>query len=188
LWQRPGATALVLFPRDGQSRDALVEEVRSRTADGENLFFTYGPELRRALRDSIDRFFVPLYAIAALALTLGAIAVASLLIGAVVERRRDFSLLRVTGASGGNLAAIVMIDGWLVVIAACSYGLALGVACSFPLVDLLNDAYGWSLDRAYDPWQLAALGAGAFLLATLAALYPAWSARRSLPVDVFAPQ
>jgi ABC-type lipoprotein release transport system permease subunit len=68
-------------------------------------------------------------------------------------------------------------------------GLALGVACAYPLTRVvMTDALGWSLSVALDPLKLAAL-LGAVLLASLsAALYPAWLSRRAITREALAPE
>jgi putative ABC transport system permease protein len=186
LWPRDGASALVIWT-EGPG-ESVLEEIRRRVGERQSLFFTHGETLRRAVERSIREFTALLYVMAGLALVLGLIAVTNMLIGLVVEQRRDLALLRAAGATPRDLVALVIADGMLVSVGGALLGMGLGFALSDPMAQILEQALGWTIELVVSPLDLApllALTCGAVLVA---AAYPAWTARRTLPTEVFAPE
>jgi putative ABC transport system permease protein len=186
LWERSGSSSLLVWTDPGRER--VVEEMRRRVAGLQDIFLTDTEALGRLMRADVDRFKGLLYLVTNLALLLGGICIANLLISAVAERRRELALFRASGATPGHLVAVILADGFLLSTIAAVAGLALGYACSFPLSDVLAEQYGYSLHHAVNLPDVALLAAGTGLSALLAGLYPALSARRTLPSDVFAPE
>jgi len=120
---------------------------------------------------------------------LGGVAILNLLLGSVAQRRRELALLRSTGATRGQVAALVMVDG---VIAGCiggTAGIALGIACAYPLTTrVVADALGWSLGFSIAYGKLALLLGAVALASLVAGLYPAWLARGVLTREALAPE
>ena len=186
LWHRDGSTSLTLWT-EGE-RDTVLKRIRGRVGDRQPLFFAYGAQLRSLALSAADRLRGLLRLISALALLLSGLATSTLLASSVVERSRELALLRVAGALPRDLVSLVVADGLLLAVLASSLGLVLGLACSFPLADVLRAAYSWSLGYAVDARELALLLAGAVLLMVIAAGYPALKARSTLTTDVFSPE
>jgi putative ABC transport system permease protein len=187
LWTRPGARNVVIWVREPPA--AVVRQIEERLDDHQALYFAYGDELERYASGILARFTRILDVVAMLTAALGGVAVLNLLLGSIAERRRDLALLRSTGATRRQVAALVLLDGLLAGLLGGLAGLALGVSCAYPLTRVvMTDALGWSLSVALDPIKLAAL-LGAVLLASLsAALYPAWLSRRAITREALAPE
>ena len=187
LWQRPGARNVVIWT-DLPPRD-VVRQIEERTGEQQELFFTYGPELQRYATRLLSRFTRILDLLAMLTAALGGVAILNLLLGSVAERRRELALLRSTGATRGQVAALVMIDG---VIAGCiggAAGVALGILCAYPLTTgVVADALGWSLGFSIAYGKLALLLGAVVLASCVAATYPAWLARGVLTREALAPE
>jgi putative ABC transport system permease protein len=187
LWTRPGARNVVVWV-DG-SPAAVVRAIEERAGERQPLFFTYGDELERYASGLLARFTRILDVVAMLTASLGGVAVLNLLLGAVAERRRDLALLRSTGATRGQVASLVLVDGVLVGILGGVAGVALGVLCAYPLARVvLAEALGWSLDVALDPAKLGVLLAAVALASLSAAIYPAWLARNAITREALAPE
>jgi putative ABC transport system permease protein len=100
------------------------------------------------------------------AMTLG-LSVAGLIVtlaGIVLERRREFAMLRSIGASRGLVVAVVRLEAATLCVAACVLGTAAGIAVAFGLAEATLEV----------PVARIALALSVCILATaLAATYPA---------------
>lgn len=119
---------------------------------------------------------------AALALVVGAIAVANTMLMAAFERRSDFAVLMAIGWPRRLVGALVLQEGLVVSLAGALLGVGLGIAAGSALVRLssagsLVSPYvsAWTIARAV----LVALGTG-----LVGSLYPAWWITRLRPADV----
>lgn len=187
LWQRPGARNLVIWT-DGDPAP-VVRRIEERVGSRQSLFFAYGADLERFATRLLGRFTRILDLVAGLTSVLGGLAVLNLLLGALAERRRELGLLRSTGATRGQIGALVLLDGLLAGVIGGAAGLLLGVVCAYPLAtSVVSQALGWSLDFSLRAAHLALLLAGVALASLVAAVYPAWLARRVLTREVLAPE
>jgi putative ABC transport system permease protein len=187
LWHREGARNLVVWTQG--PAEPVMQAIRHRIGDQQTLFFVHGEALLRYVSQLLGRFAVLLDVVAGLTALLGGFAVLNLLLGAVMERRREFALLRSAGATSGQITGLVMADGLLAGLLGGLSGMALGLACAWPMVHrVLPEAYGWTLNFSPDPSHLAMLVLGVSAASVLAGLYPALEALRVVPREIFAPE
>jgi putative ABC transport system permease protein len=94
----------------------------------------------------------------------------------VLARRKEFGLLSHLGLTRGQVLAVVAAEGAVWTAAGALLGLALGIAVSVVLVDVVNpQSFHWTMDLLL-PWgRLAGLCAAVMLAGTLTA----WLAARS---------
>lgn len=185
-WPREGSYLLAVWP-DG-APEIAIEAARRSARGGQDLYFIHGQSLDRYASSVMRRFTSLLGLVALLTAILGGIAVMNLLMGSVAVRRRELALLRTAGATNGQLAAMILLDGGFVALLGAAAGVPLGALCAYPMVkDVLREAFGWSVVYVVDPWQMVWILAGVVAAATLASLYPALQATRIVPRDIFAP-
>jgi putative ABC transport system permease protein len=186
LWDRPGSRDLVIWTQGPP--DSVVRAIEERTS-GADLAFAFGDDLMRFASRLIARFDRILDLMAAMTASLGGIAVLNLLLGAVGERRRELALLRSTGATRTQVSLLILVDGVLAGLLGGIAGVALGVACAWPLVTrVIPDALGWWLGFHVDAGRLALILCAVVFASLLAGLYPAALARRVASREVFAPE
>jgi ABC-type antimicrobial peptide transport system permease subunit len=114
---------------------------------------------------------------AATALTLAALGTYGVLSYAVTQRRREFGIRLAVGAQRSDVLQLVLASGLRLV----ALGVALGLAGSFALADVLNSLlFGVS---AQDPTVFAGIALLLFAVTTVACLLPAFRATRVNPVD-----
>jgi predicted permease len=113
---------------------------------------------------------------AALALLLGAIGIYGVLAYAVTRRTREFGIRMALGAGWRELAALVLREGFLMVVLGLGFGLAAAAAATRLIHGLL-----FRVDPA-DPATLLAVAALVCLAALLASVGPLWRAYRTDPV------
>jgi putative ABC transport system permease protein len=110
---------------------------------------------------------------------------ANSLLALVLDRRREFGLLRFLGAAPAQIRRMVLIEAAFLGLLADLLGLALGFVLSLLLIYVVNkQSFGWTI-QFHPPVSLLAGALSLIWLATAAAgLYPARVASRLNPIEV----
>jgi putative ABC transport system permease protein len=143
----------------------------------------------RTLREEaiaiFDRTFAITYALEAVAVFVAIMGVAGALLALVIDRRREFGLLRFLGGATGQLRRVILFEAGLLGLLANVAGLILGVLLSLLLIFVINkQSFGWTIQFH---WPVAVLlGALSVVYAAtlIAAVYPARMASRLNPIEV----
>jgi len=181
-WPRTGASSLLFFTAGDPA--PVIAAVRRATADAAGLFFTDQAALLEQARAFAGNFDALLFGVGSLALCLGGVAIANLLLGIAAARRRELVLLRTAGAAPNQLAALVLADAALLACGSIAIGGVLGALVASPLLEIMADEFGLILDTHFD-WARLALLAALVLAAVLAsAAYPAALVRRIAALEI----
>ena len=178
----PSNVAVYLLPGVApQSARAGIEQAVA----GRSVLIADNRSLREQAIRVFDRTFLVTYALEVVSVLVAVIGIAGALLALVMDRRREFGLLRFLGASAGQIRKWILVEAGLIGLLASLAGLLLGVALSLILIYVVNkQSFGWTIQFH---WPIAVL-AGSLLvvyLATLAAgLYPARIAVRLNPIEV----
>jgi putative ABC transport system permease protein len=113
----------------------------------------------------------------AVALLVGAIGVANIMIISVLERRSEIGLRRALGATKGNIRAQFLAEAIALAVAGGAAGIALGAAATA----VYASAKGWAIVIPVAAWA-GGLGA-ALVIGALAGLLPAIKAARMSPTQ-----
>jgi putative ABC transport system permease protein len=180
----PAASNLAIYVAPNARLDDVRSEIESVAARHRVLMFTNRDLRGEALR-IFDRTFAVTYALEAIAVLIAVMGVAGALLALVIDRRREFGLLRFLGATSRQIRKLIVIEASLIGLIANFAGLALGFALSLILIYVINkQSFGWTI-RFH--WPVAVLlGALTVVYASivLAGLYPARIAVRLNPVEV----
>lgn len=130
--------------------------------------------MRANAAGTLDALFLGLGAVA---LLVGAIGIANVMVIAVLERRTEIGLRRAMGAARIHVAGQFLAESLALAAMGAIGGLAVGVAVTVGVAQ----AHGWVVQL---PAQAPLLGAvAAFVVGALAGLYPAVRAARLSPTD-----
>lgn len=179
MWEAPRISRELAFGLDGAFR------VSDWTQVHRNLF--------AALRTEKRMMSIILFLIVAVA----AFNIVSTLVMVVTDKAADIAVLRTLGASPGRIMAIFMVQGTSIGLVGALLGVVGGVALGMnvePIVGAIESAFGVQF---LDPGiyyiselpsdvrlgDVLRVGGGAFLMAVLATLYPAWRAARTDPAE-----
>jgi putative ABC transport system permease protein len=100
------------------------------------------------------------------------------LFNALEQRRYDIAVMRLLGASRTRVAALLLLEAWLLALVAGLLGLAFGLAAVNVVARWLSEARGFMLSAAEAGPALGMVLVVALAVATLAAALPAWRASR----------
>jgi lipoprotein-releasing system permease protein len=147
----------------------------------------------RAIQTTKSMMFIILLMIVAVA----AFNIVSTLVMIVKEKQSDIAILRTIGVGPKNVLAMFIVQGVLIGIAGTVIGAGLGVLLSHNIQSIISgiehvfgvqfmdaSVYYMSELPAYVEWpDVIRICVVAFLLCTLATIYPAWRASRTAPAE-----
>lgn len=178
------ATNLAIYVR----KDADATEVRHVL---EQQLMEYGVIVvpNRALRQNavtvFDRTFAITYALEGVAIAVAMLGAANSLLAMVLDRRREFGMLRYLGAAPTQIRRMILLEAGFLGVAANMLGLVLGFVLSLVLIYVINkQSFGWTI-QFHPPLALLA-GASTLVLAAtvIAGIFPARAAARLNPIEV----
>lgn len=142
-------------------------------------------EIRRQGMRVFDQTFAITYALEAISILVAVGGIAGSLVSIVIDRRREFGVLRFLGATGRQIRRLILVEAGLIGILASAIGLALGVVLSLVLVFVINkQSFGWTIQFHWPVAVLAWSMAIVYGATVLAGLYPARLAVRMNPIEV----
>ena len=156
-----------------------------RAVSGRGVEVTPTRTIRSEAIRIFDRTFAITYALEAIAIFVAILGMAEALLNLVYDRRSELALLRMHGASLGQVRRLVLVQAGLLGVLASLMGLALGAASSQVLLRVIHkQSFGWSLPLHW-PWEfLAAVLVAIVVASVVAGLYPARIGARLVPVEV----
>jgi putative ABC transport system permease protein len=176
----PDDMAIFLPPgSDGEAaRESMLEAVRGSFL----VEALVNRELRGAVLSAFERTFAITTAMYLVAAVVAVVAVATVLMTLVSERRRELATVRAVGGSRRQLVAMVVAEAGLLGVAAAAAGSVAGLVVGVILVKVVNlQSFGWSLELVL-PWgSLVQMAAWVVAACLLAGLPPAFVASRVQP-------
>jgi putative ABC transport system permease protein len=141
--------------------------------------------LRRGAIATFDRTFRITYALEAVAVIVAVMGIAGALLAMVIDRRREFALLRFLGTSKQQVKRIILCEAGLLGLLANFFGVVLGTALSLILVFVINkQSFGWTIQFHWPIAELLIVLTGVYVATVLAGIYPARTALRMNPIEI----
>jgi putative ABC transport system permease protein len=180
----PAPSNLAVYLVPGASLETVREAIERLAANHDVLIFS-NREIRREGVRIFDQTFAITYALEAVAVTVAMMGIAGALMSIVIDRRREFGLLRILGATSAQVRKLILVEAGLIGILANIAGLALGVALSLVLIFVINkQSFGWTIQFHWPVAVLVAALSIVYAATVLAGLYPARIAQRLNPIEV----
>jgi len=165
LWLAPGTEL------------ATVQQAIAALAGDTAVEFAAAGEIRAVSLRIFDRSFAVTYWLQAVAIAIGLFGIAASFSAQVLSRRKEFGLLVHLGLTRRQIVTVVAAEGAVWTAAGTLLGLALGLAVSVVLVEVVNpQSFHWTMDLALPATRLALLCAAVIVAGTLTA----WIAARAL--------
>lgn len=182
-WQDETFSTLGVFLQPGADPEQAMAAIRAALAAlDQPLELRSSSDIRAESLAIFDRTFAITQVLRLLAIGVAFVGVFSALMALQLERSREQAVLRATGTTPAQLAALTLLQTGLMGLYAGLLSLPLGWLMSKVLIEVINRrAFGWSIETLLP----AAAAPEALLLALsaalLAGLYPAWRMRRVQP-------
>lgn len=152
---------------------------------GRRIFVLSNRTLRTEAIRVFDRTFAITYALEAVAVIVAIMGIAGALLALVIDRRREFGVLRFLGGAAGQIRRLILFEAGLLGLLANVAGLVLGVLLSLLLIYVINkQSFGWTIQFHWPAAVLIGALSVIYAATVLAALYPARVATRLNPIEV----
>jgi putative ABC transport system permease protein len=184
LWRDAQISSAALFVVPGTDLDVAAAAAVAAGGPTQSLLVSPSAELRRTSLRVFDRTFTITGVLRSLAVLIAFVGIFSALMALLLERSREFALLRATGLTGVELAKLLTLQTGLMGLAAGVMAIPTGLLMAAVLVGVIQQrAFGWSMQFSVPAETLfqAILIAGTAAL--LAVCYPAWRLARREPAQ-----
>lgn len=142
-------------------------------------------EIRRQAMQVFDQTFAITYAVEAISIVVAIGGITGALISIVMDRRREFGVLRFLGGTSAQIRKLILVEAGLIGILSNILGLALGYVLSLVLIYVINkQSFGWTIRFHWPVAVLLASLSVVYVATVLAGLYPARLAVRLDPMQV----
>lgn len=175
---------LVVSPSGGNS--AELESIRKQLQDflGEDYSVVYPASQGQRMTQMLSNYQIGLNFLSGMALFVGAFLIYNAFSMSVVERTREFGMLRTIGMTRSQIVRQVLSEALILGVFGSLLGLALGLAMARGLSQLMAIMLRVDLAGAEAPRELVATAVTVgILVAVLAALLPALQAGRISPLE-----
>lgn len=142
-----------------------------------------GADMRRGVEQAIAGVTSGIWSVIFISFLTGGFGIATTLAMNIIEQARDFSLIRIVGASRGQMLLTVLAQAWLIGIIGIFYGMIGGITTVVIIVLCSEALMGYQPDFRWDYMLMILSILGTFLIVTLAAFFPAWKASKINPVE-----
>jgi len=180
----PAESNLAVYVRPSVDSAALRREI-DRIIAGRRVLVFRNSSLRRAAIATFDRTFRITYALEAVAVGVAVMGIAGALLAMIIDRQREFALLRFLGASRPQVRKIILCEAGLLGLISNGIGMVLGTLLSLILIFVINkQSFGWTIQFHWPIALLIGVLSGVYAATVLAGLYPASTALRMNPIEV----
>jgi putative ABC transport system permease protein len=180
----PAPSNLAVYLRPGIGLEDGRRAVEAALAGRGVMIFTNRALRAEAIR-VFDRTFAITYALEAVAVFVAVMGVAGALLALVIDRRREFGLLRFLGGATGQVRRIILFEAGFLGLLANIAGIVLGYVLSLLLIYVINrQSFGWTIQFHWPVTVLLSALALVYAATVLAALYPSQVAARLVPIEV----
>ena len=129
------------------------------------------------ITDVIGQLTIFIAGIAAIALVVGSIGIANIMIVSVTERTREIGIMKAVGARKRDVLQLFVVESVILGVLGAIFGVALGLGAGYALVAWI----GWPMVYPLD-WVAIAIAVG-IGVGVVSGLYPAWRAARVDPIE-----
>ncbi len=183
LPDRAASNLSVYLKADASS--ATVRREIDRAIGSRNVMVFTNSKLRSGALAIFDRTFRITWALEAVAIIVAVIGIAGALLTLVIDRRREFAILRFVGASASQIRRLILAEAAFLGLIANGIGVVLGTALSLVLIYVINkQSFGWTIQFHWPILLLLGALTGVYVATVFAGVYPARTAVAMNPIEV----
>ncbi|MHB8585332.1 MAG: ABC transporter permease [Thermoplasmatota archaeon] len=163
----------------------LETQSDARSRKGDMLVFRYDTQASviQLVGNSVNQFTVFVGVLGGVALLVGLVGIANIMLVSVTERTREIGVMRATGATRGDVLMIFLTEAGVICLVGALLGIVIGIGMGLGLDQLVGSITSPPTNPGFVPvwnWYAIACGLG-IACGVLAGLYPAWRATRVDP-------
>ena len=167
-------SGVAAYLRAGADPERVRAEMLDGLDEGHRAFIYSNRTLRNEILNVFDSTFAITYALELIAIAVAMLGVAGTLLTLVLERRRELSLLRLTGADRRQVRRMVIIEAALIGGVSQGIGLVVGFALSMVLIYVINvQSFGWTIQFHVPTAFLIQASIAVVVATSIAGIYPA---------------
>ena len=165
---------LAVYLKAGIDADGARARLLDAIGPGRAVFIATNGSLRTEVLRIFDSTFAITYALELIAIVVAILGVSGTLVTLILEREREFEMLRLIGADRRQVRRIVIGEAVLLGAVSQGVGLVVGLALSLILIDVITvQSFGWTI-QFHLPAAFLIQSSIAIVAATaVAGLYPA---------------
>ncbi|MEN9727849.1 MAG: hypothetical protein RL434_2215, partial [Pseudomonadota bacterium] len=183
-WQDSGYSGLGIYLREGNEWHKVRETIHALAGRESGVRVRSREEIRQLSLAIFDRTFAITRVLGLLALLVSLAGLVGALLAQLLERAREYSVLRALGCSRSDLARVLFFQTLLTGMLAALVALPAGAALALFLVRVINlHAFGWTMDMVFPPTLFAGMFMSMLAAAALASVYPALRLGRAAPAQ-----
>lgn len=142
-----------------------------------------GSEMRSGVEQAISGVTTGIWSVVFISFLTGGFGIATTLAMNMIEQARDFSLIRIVGASRWQLMLAVLVQAWLLAAIGLFFGMIGGITTVLIIISCSEALMGYQPDFQWNPSLMTFSAIGTVTIVTIAALLPAWKASQINPVE-----
>lgn len=170
-WNDTHVSRILVHIEPGAQRAAVRERILSVLGDREAFRVADLEEVVAFQKRELDESFQPTGVIELFMIIVTIAGIIDAVAANVSERRREFGLMRATGATAAQLERTIMAEAAVMILAGLTLGVAGGTVSSWMWVNFHATYFlGWIIDFHF-PWETAARACGLAAAAAVAAAY-----------------
>jgi len=180
-WPDPAMTSLGIYG-DTSDLAALTQRIETAVSDLQSVSITPSRAIREQSMAIFDRTFTITNVLRALAMLVAFVGVLSALMAMLLDRSREFAVLRAIGLTPRELGGLMSLETLYLGASAGLLAIPTGLMLAWVLIFVINRrAFGWTMQFQVDPSIVFQAVVLAVIAALLAGLYPAWRMARTPP-------
>jgi putative ABC transport system permease protein len=185
-WPDPAAASLGIYSGE-PDLESLAGRIEAAVGRIQPVSITPSRDIREASLAVFDRTFTITNVLRLLAVLVAFVGVLSALMAMLLERAREFAVLRANGLTPRELGGLISLETLFLGTSAGVLAIPTGLLLAWVLIFVINRrAFGWTMQFQADPMILLQALLLAMSAALLAGLYPAWRLARTPPAVVLA--
>ena len=177
-------TNLAVYLQPGADLERTRAAIRNAIANKSLMMLSNGEIRHEAIR-VFDQTFAITYAVEAISILVAIGGIAGALLSIVMDRRREFGVLRYLGGTSAQIRKLILVEAGLIGLLANVLGLVLGYVLSLVLIYVINkQSFGWTIQFHWPVEVLLGSLTVVYIATVLAGLFPARIAIRLDPMEV----
>jgi putative ABC transport system permease protein len=189
LWEDPHLSSLGIFIKESTEIKNYIEAYKTKAAN-ENLSPTFfdirsNKELLKESLEIFDRTFRVTSALKIIAVIVAAFGIFSALLSLIIEREKEFALLKALGMSKQDIQRSISLQAFTMGLLSSIFAIPLGIASAWVMIFVINHrSFGWDINFSLDFKSILIAALISVTAALIAAIFPSWTQAKVSPREL----